>query len=368
MSRDVVETQEATQEAAQGAQRPVAGAAAGASVPTLGARGKWLAGIGFTSLIAATGWGLAQLPGFRLVGPLACAILLAVAYRQVAGYPGAIRAGIQFSAKRLLRLAIVLFGLKLNIDVILHQGVGLLVRDAATIVFALGVTALVAKVVKADKSLSLLLGVGTGVCGAAAIAAVSPILGAEEEDTALGVGIIALMGTVFALAYTLLRTVVPLSAAQYGLWSGVSLHEIAHVALAAAPAGQDALAIALLAKLGRVFLLVPLSFLMMYWMRRQGGQGAQTQGAQTKVDFPWFLIGFILMSLLGSYVIGKAIVVPAAVLADLSNVTTFVLTMAMVGLGLNVSLRDVRSKALRPLLAMTITSVLLSVVTFLTIV
>ncbi|WP_277586824.1 YeiH family protein [Psychrobacillus antarcticus] len=325
--------------------------------------GNWLGGIGFTFVIALVGFGLSKVPGLDHVGQLACAIILAVIYRQIWGYPEKLRIGIQFSAKRLLRLAIILFGLKLNIDVILHQGLGLLVRDVGTIVFAIFLTMILAKLFKADASLSLLLGIGTGVCGAAAIAAVSPILKAKEEDTAMGAGIIALVGTIFAIVYTIIRPFIPLTAMQYGIWSGVGLHEIAHVALAGAPAGPDALAIALLAKLGRVFLLIPLSFILMYWMKRKG---KADNDSDSKIEFPWFLIGFIIMSLFGSYILGHAITIPEGVMNGVSFFTSFILTMAMIGLGLNVSLKDLRTKALRPLLAMAITSVLLSVITYFT--
>ncbi|ODA15276.1 hypothetical protein A5N86_16780 [Geobacillus thermoleovorans] len=81
----------------------------------------WLGGVAFTFLTAAIGMALAFLPGLDHVGPLACAILLAVMYRQLFGYPEAIRPGIQFVSKYLLRLAIMLFGLKLNMDVLIHQ-------------------------------------------------------------------------------------------------------------------------------------------------------------------------------------------------------------------------------------------------------
>lgn len=323
----------------------------------------WLGGIAFTFVIALVGLGLSKLPGFNRVGQLACAILIAVVYRQVAGYPVAIRTGIQFSSKRLLRLAIILFGLKLNIDVIIHQGLSLLVRDMLTIVFAIAVTSLLGRWLKADKALTLLLGIGTGVCGAAAIAAVSPIVKAKEEDTAIGAGIIALTGTIFAIGYTVIRPWIGLSPMSYGIWSGISLHEIAHVALAAAPAGPNAEAVALLAKLGRVFLLVPLSLVLVMWMKRKG----KTHATDAKIEFPWFLIGFITMSLIGSYVIGKYIILPATVLNSVATITTFILTMAMVGLGLNVSLRDLRSRALRPFIAMAATSVLLSFLTFFTV-
>ncbi|MBJ3773795.1 putative sulfate exporter family transporter, partial [Klebsiella pneumoniae] len=81
--------------------------------------------------------------------------------------------------------------------------------------------------------------VGTGICGAAAIAAIAPIVKAKEEDTAIGVGMIALVGTVFAIGYTMLAPVLSLTPVQYGTWSGMSLHELAHVAVAAAPAGNE---------------------------------------------------------------------------------------------------------------------------------
>nr|WP_222225148.1 putative sulfate exporter family transporter [Bacillus paranthracis] len=319
--------------------------------------------MGFTFIIALVGFGLSKLPVLDHIGQLACAIIIAVIYRQIRGYPEKFRTGIQFSAKRLLRFAIILFGLKLNIDVVLHQGLGLLVRDVGSIVFAIFLTILIGKLLKADSSLSLLLGIGTGVCGAAAIAAVSPILKAKDEDTAIGAGIIALVGTIFAIGYTILRPFLPLTDLQYGIWSGVGLHEIAHVALAGAPAGPDGLAIALLAKLGRVFLLVPLSFILMYWMKRKGKSDSDSD---TKIEFPWFLIGFIIMSLFGSYVLGNMITIPTNIMNGVSFFTSFILTMAMIGLGLNVSLKDLRTKALRPLLAMTITSVLLSVITYFT--
>ncbi|WML42294.1 YeiH family protein [Neobacillus sp. OS1-2] len=320
----------------------------------------WLSGITFTIVVAAFGYLLSKAPGFDHVGPLACAIVIAVLYRQFFGYPEKLRAGIQFSSKRLLRFAIILYGLKLNIDIVFHQGLGLLARDVGVIVFAILFTIWLGKLLKAESSLILLLGVGTGVCGAAAIAAVSPIIKAKDEDTAIGVGIVALMGTIFSITYTILRPFLPLSAIQYGIWSGISLHEIAHVALAGAPAGPDGLAIALLAKLGRVLLLIPLCFILMYWVKRKSAGSA----GDTRIEFPWFLIGFILMSLFGSYVLGKSIPVSKTAMDGVANATTFILTSAMVGLGLNVSLRDLRTKAARPLMAMLITSVILSVITY----
>lgn len=319
-----------------------------------------IGGIVFTFFIAFLGYLLTFLPGFSQIGLLACAIILAVIYRQLFGYPEKIRAGIVFSSKRLLRLAIILYGLKLNIETVLTDGIGLLIRDIGVIMFAIFLTIWIAKKLKANKNISLLLAVGTGVCGAAAIAAIAPIVKAKEEETAISVGIIALVGTVFAIGYTIVRPFLPITAMEYGVWSGISLHEIAHVALAAAPGGEEALAIGLLAKLGRVLLLVPLCFIFMYWMnRKQDGEMNQQ-----KVDFPWFLVGFIGMSLFGSFILGEHIPISENQLHMISTITTWLLTAAMVGLGLNVSLRDLREKAMKPLIAMLITSVCLSIIAY----
>src|SRR5699024_10959358 len=86
----------------------------------------WLYVVAFPFLIALLGYVLALVPGFDRVGQLACAIIIAVFYRQIFGYPEAIRPGIAFSSKRLLRAAIILYGLKLNIDTVLTDGLGLL--------------------------------------------------------------------------------------------------------------------------------------------------------------------------------------------------------------------------------------------------
>ncbi|WP_163528238.1 YeiH family protein [Halobacillus ihumii] len=321
--------------------------------------GPWLTGVGFTFLLALFGYGLALLPGLNQIGPLATSILIAVLYRHFLGYPEKIHTGIQFSSKKLLRIAIVLFGLKLNINVILNEGAALFLRDLFVILFAIGVMMMLARLFKADRSISLLIGIGTGICGASAIAAVSPILKAKEEDTAISVGIISFVGTVFALIYTILRPFLPLGAEAYGMWAGLSLHEVANVVLAGAPAGENGLAMALLAKLGRVFLLIPVSLIIIWIMGRKGNKESNNQAA-----FPWFLVGFIVMSLLGSYVLGTYIPVPDSFTNAVSVVTSFILTMAMVGLGVNISLHDLRDKAVKPIIAVVITSILLSIVSY----
>lgn len=312
----------------------------------------FIPGVFFTMGIAAFATGIANLPGVNKIGAMLCAIFIAVFYRNTLGYPEKCRPGIQFTAQKLLRFAIILYGFRLNIHLVFQQGPSLLFQGVFTIVIAIFTTLWVSKRLKGDRQLSLLLGIGTGICGAAAIAAVAPILKAKDEDTAIGVGIIALIGTLFTLAYTLLYPYLGLTPLQYGTWSGITLHEIAHVAAAANLVGADALTSSLLAKLARVFLLIPVSLILVWRVRRQDKETKNsTQGA----SFPWFLLGFILTSLFGTY-----LPVSTEILNIIATCSSFLMAAAMVGLGLNVHLASLRSRALRPLLAMLIASFLVS--------
>lgn len=313
-------------------------------------------GLLFTLIITVISLLCAQLPLLNNVGALSIAILIAIAYRHFKGYPETYRSGIAFSSKRLLKLAIILYGLKLNINDIIGNGSHLLIIDGGVIIFSIVFILLINRLIKGDRSLTLLLGIGTGICGAAAIAAVAPILKSKEEDTAISIGIIALIGTVFSLGYTLIYSLFSISPQIYGAWSGVSLHEIAHVILAADFSGETALKIGLLGKLGRVFLLVPVSIILIIIMKVKD---KSTNHAQ-RIDTPYFLIGFILMTIINTY-----INIPTEIMNVVNFLTTICLLMAMVALGLNVSLKDLRHRAFKPLIAIIITSICLSVFTFL---
>lgn len=356
---------------------PATPSAATRRIPPL-LRSGFAGGLALTVILALAGWQLSHLRGFALAGPMACTLLLAVVYRNLLGYPEAFRSGISFASSRLLRAAIVLFGLKLPIDVVLSQGLPYLARAACTLAFALGASCLLGRWLKADRELTLLLAIGTGICGAAAIAAAAPLLGAKEQKTAMGAGFIAAIGTAFAIAYTLLQPLLPIDGVTYGIWAGLSLHEIAHVALAAAAGGPDALADGMLAKLSRVLLLVPLTFgLQALLLRRERRARSASGHAAAPAEpgaaagrkaglrgLPWYLLGFLAMSLLASAHPGEWLPLPSGWQDGAATLTTLLLTIAMAGLGLSVNLRELRAAA-RPLAVLLLVSLLLSALTFL---
>ena len=231
----------------------------------------------------------------------------------------------------------------------------MLLIDIGVILFSIELMLLLNKYIKGDKNLILLLGIGTGVCGAAAIAAVSPILKSREKDSAISIGIVALIGTIFSLAYTVIYSIFTISPEVFGVWSGTSLHEIAHVILASDFSGQEALSMGLLGKLGRVFLLIPLSIILILIMRKK----SHSENEKKRIDVPYFLLGFVMIALFHTYVS-----LPHMVMQIIDNITTICLLMAMVALGLNVSFKDLKDRAFKPLIVIIIVSICLSTVTF----
>ncbi|MBO1198711.1 YeiH family putative sulfate export transporter [Staphylococcus simiae] len=315
----------------------------------------FIIGLLLTFVVALFSFLVAKLPVLDKVGALTIAILIAIFYRHFKGYPEAYRSGITFSSKYLLRFAIILYGLKLNIFDIIGQGSKLLAIDVGVVIFSIGMMLLVNRLLNGDKNIALLLGVGTGICGAAAIAAVAPIFKSKENDTAISIGIIALIGTIFSLIYTAIFAVFSMTTNVYGAWSGVSLHEIAHVVLAGGFGGSDALKIALLGKLGRVFLLIPLTIVLVLVMRFKSSESTE----KSRVSIPYFLIGFVIMALVNTY-----ITIPPTILNILNTISTICLLMAMVALGLNVAFKDLKNRALKPLVTIVITSICLSTLAF----
>lgn len=315
--------------------------------------GGFMKGIFFTILIAIAAFFLSKLPFLNYLGPLAIAIIMTVIIRNIFPYPQQWKEGIDFSSKKILRFAIILYGIRLNIAVIAHEGFPLIGRSMGVIVGTILLTILIGKLLHVEEKLMMLLAFGTGICGAAAIAAVSPIIKAEEEDTVMSVGMIALMGTIFSLVYPTIGHLLRLTPETYGYWSGYSLHEIAHAALAGAAFGDVSLTSALLAKLSRVFLLFPITLLLVGFTKIKDG------GTNQKITFPYFLLGFLIVSVMGTWGTQQGWL--SDVMQNIIAQTgTFFLAVAMAALGMSVDLKKLKTKALKPLIMLTIVSVILS--------
>lgn len=314
-------------------------------------------GIILSLLLAIIARELTHFSFFSMMGPMIIAILLGMLWRSLFGVEASAGVGISFTSKYLLRAGIILLGFTIN----LHElfAAGPLVFTLALVAVVLGFTtvALFGKWLRVDPTLGLLVASGTAICGAAAIAAVSAPAKAKHDESAISIAVIALLGTIFALIDTLLYSVFPISAAHYGLFTGSSLHEIAHVVAAATPAGDKGMEMALLVKMSRVLLLIPVVLLVGIWKEKK--EKGNEYVSDKKLPIPWFIFGFLLVSLLNS----GGIVSKSWTQFFVSS-AYLLMTMAMAAMGLSVKWEVIRQKGGRLLLAGLSGSIILAVVMF----
>lgn len=321
---------------------------------------QWLGftlGVGLTFIIAIVAKVLAGLPFLSIMGQLVIAILIGIVWRALVGMPEGISAGVHFSSKKMLRLGIILLGMRLNLMDIIHAGPKVFLIAVIVITFTLPVVYGLARMFKIENRLSILTACGTAICGAAAVVAIAPQIKAKDDETAIAAAIVAILGTIFTLLYTFLYPVLGLSALGYGIFSGATLHEIAHVIAAAAPVGSEAVDMAVIVKLTRVVMLVPVAIIIGVWSNRleKKDQGDRTKTSWKSIPIPWFILGFLFVSGVNSLGI-----VSMSIANGIVIIAYMLIAMAMAALGLNVDLAAFKRLGMKPFVAGLIGSVLLS--------
>ncbi|WP_264737267.1 YeiH family protein [Cytobacillus firmus] len=299
-------------------------------IKTLKLQKGWLKGVLLTLILAVLASSIAKFPIFSVMGIMIVSILLGMSWKGIMEVPGDASAGITFSSKTLLRAGIILMGLRLNVEQIFAAGFSLIIVDIIVIVFTLVLMMYIGKFLSIDRHLSTLIAVGTAICGAAAIVAVAPLIRAKNEFTAISVAFIAIMGTIVTIIYTFMFPVLDLSPRDYGVLTGATLHELAHVIAASAPGGDVSSDTAILVKLGRVALLIPAAIILGMIFNKNSLKKQKTRLRDLPV--PWFIFGFLFMCLVNT----------AGILSDkitqmLIALSIFLLSMAMAGLGLGVN-------------------------------
>ncbi|MFZ4451262.1 YeiH family protein [Salibacterium aidingense] len=299
-------------------------------------------GILLTFILAMLANSLASLPFFSILGVMIIAILLGMTWKASMDIPVHAAAGITFSSKYILRGGIILLGVRLNLMTIVDMGFTILLIDALVIAGTLSFIVYLGHVLNVNKGLTLLIGVGTAICGAAAIVAVAPLLrGSDRGNAPLAVACIAILGTVGALGFIALYPFLDLTNESYGILVGSTLHELAHVVAASVPGGDISGESAIVVKLGRVLMLVPVAFLLSIIFNNS----TQERTKIKDIPFPWFIIGFLAMS-----IINTAGVFTAAMQDFLTTSSVYLMAMGMAGLGLSMNYRDFQKAGLRPVI------------------
>lgn len=331
------------------------------SSPTLAAPARiephgQLNGILFVALFAAAVTRLAALPAIAALGisPLIVGIVAGAVYGNTlrAGMPAHWAAGVNFSARKLLRIAVAFFGLRVSLQEIAQVGLAGLTVSAGVVVSTLIFgTWLGMKLMKLDRDTAILNAAGSAICGAAAVLAFESTLQSKPEKSAVAVGSVVLFGTLSMFLYPLMYRAgwLHLDTLGVGLFFGGTIHEVAQVVGAASNVSPEATHIATIVKMTRVMLLVPVLLVLGVWLARvprsaaAGGKHGRTPAAR-KLAVPWFALGFLACVLVNSLQ-----VLPQAATQAVNTLDTFALTMAMTALGIETQVAQVRKAGPRAL-------------------
>ncbi len=292
------------------------------------------------SLVAAAAASFGPSGTSPLVVGVVLGVVVANASPVIAVQPTALP-GITFAAKQLLRIGIVVLGLRLSLQQVADIGVAGVGVVALTVAVTFFGTRWLGRRLGLGDDLSLLVATGYSICGASAIAAVDGVVEAEEEEVAYAVGLVTLCGTLAMVALPLAAGPLDLVGHSFGAWVGASVHDVAQVVAASATAGEEASAAAIVVKLTRVALLAPLVAGVAAHRRRNE---ITPIGEKRPAIVPWFVVAF-----LGAVLVRTSGLPGDDALDVARTIEKGLLTMALVALGLGVRVAQLRRLGARPL-------------------
>ncbi len=235
----------------------------------------------------------------------------------------------------LLQVSVVGLGFGLNIQSALKAGQEGIIYTIASIFGTLLLGYLLSKLMKIDKVSSFLISGGTAICGGSAIAALSPIIGANEKQISVSLGVIFILNSVALFIFPIIGHILNLSQSDFGLWCAIAIHDTSSVVGAAAKYGNESLQIATTVKLARALWIIPLSFASAFIYR----------SANTKVKIPYFIAYFILAIIISTYI--PFINNISHYIVDISK-AGLTLTLFLIGSGLSQTL--IKSVGIKPFL------------------
>lgn len=252
--------------------------------------------------------------------------------------------GIQFCSKRVLRFGIILYGFRLTFQDVTAVGLPAICIDAIVVTVTICGGVLIGRLMKMDKGIALLTSVGAGICGAAAVLGAESAIKAKPYKTAVAVSTVVIFGTIAMFLYPILyrNGVFALAPEEMGIYTGSTVHEVAHVVGAGNAMGEAVSSNAIIVKMIRVMMLVPVLLVISYNVARKALKGNGDTG-KGSVNIPWFAILFLVVIGFNSFDL-----LPAAVVSWINTFDTFLLTMAMSALGAETSIDKFRKAGAKP--------------------
>lgn len=299
-----------------------------------------------------------------LIGAPVTAIIIGVLISTFRRPSARFTPGVKTASKFVLQLSVVVLGSQLSLAEIAQVGLESLPVMIGTLLVCLVAAYLVGRALGIVGDLRTLIGVGTGICGASAIAAVTPVIGAVSIDVAYAISTIFLFNVAAVLFFPVLGHVLGLSQHAFGLFAGTAVNDMSSVVATATTYGPAATQFAVVVKLVRTLMIIPISLVLSWWagrtlIARDVSAGEAPEGTppsepsdvvpRRRVNVfklvPWFLIGFIVVAAANS--VG---LIPAATHGTLSAVSVFLITVALAAIGMSTDVAAFRKAGPRPLI------------------
>lgn len=252
--------------------------------------------------------------------------------------------GIQFCSKRVLRIGIILYGFRLTFQDVTAVGLASVIVDAIIVAGTISIGLLVGRLMKMDRGITLLTSVGSAICGAAAVLGAESAIRTKAYKTAVAVSTVVIFGTLSMFVYPVLyrNGVFDLSPEQMGIFAGSTIHEVAHVVGAGNAMGESVSSTAIIVKMIRVMMLVPVLLILTWSVARAIAKSGE-EGEKGKINIPWFAILFLVVIAFNSFDL-----LPSSLVQFINLFDTFLLTMAMTALGAETSIEKFKKAGAKP--------------------
>lgn len=327
---------------------------------------EYLPGIALALLIAAAARFLESLLPVHIIGASVIALFIGMIINGFWQPAGMMAKGIVFTSKKLLKFAIILLGASLSIGTILNVGKLSLAVMCFTLLTCFGGGYFIGKALKLNWKLSNLISAGTGICGGSAIAAIAPVIDAEDTDIAYAMSATFIFDMAMIVLFPIMGRAMGLSDMAYGLWAGTAVNDTSSVVAAGYAFTEAAGDFATMVKLTRTLAIIPTVIvfaLLQVHLKKKAALAAGANGGEIKANvkftklFPWFIVGFVALALVNS--VG---LIPAAVSLGAKEVSKFLMVAALAAIGLNTSFKDMRKSGVAPMVHGFIISALVVIV------
>lgn len=324
---------------------------------------KLLPGVLLTLTLAVIAKGLESILPVAFIGASVIAIFLGILFNHFYSVENSIfNRGVQFSSKRILKFAIILLGASLNILTILEVGKISLIVMVFTLLAAFLGGYVLGKILGLDWRLSSLISAGTGICGGSAIAAVSPVIEAEDHQISYAMSSTFIFDMLMIVLFPLMGRWMNMSDMAYGLWTGTAVNDTSSVVAAGYAFSEAAGDFATMVKLTRTLAIIPVVIIFTFiQMRVNRKRALNAQGNQVEMNlasvFPWFIFGFLAMAIINSMGF-----IPAESSLVMKDISRFLMVVALAAIGLKTDLGKMKQSGFKPMFHGFIISILVIIV------